>query len=155
MIYIQKQFLFQLENLRERIEEESEKKSDALKALSKAQAEIQLWRSKFETEGLGRIDELESGKQKLSVRLTEAEETIETLNQKIASTEKTKHRLETELEDLQLEYERVHAAAVITEKRGKNFDKVIYWAQLTTVTEDLLVCIHDNLLNQNFARRCF
>jgi chromosome segregation ATPase len=123
--------------------------------LSKAQAEIQLWRSKFETEGLGRIDELESGKQKLSVRLTEAEETIETLNQKIASTEKTKHRLETELEDLQLEYERVHAAAVITEKRGKNFDKVIYWAQLTTVTEDLLVRIHDNLLNQNFARRCF
>ncbi len=123
--------------------------------MSKAQAEIQLWRSKFETEGLGRIDELESGKQKLSVRLTEAEETIETLNQKIASTEKTKHRLETELEDLQLEYERVHAAAVITEKRGKNFDKVIYWAQLTTVTEDLLVRIHDNLLNQNFARRCF
>merc|ERR1712020_572047 len=46
-------------------------------------------------------------------------------NQKVASTEKTKHRLETELEDLQLEYERVHAAAVITERRGRNFDKVI------------------------------
>jgi len=115
----------ELENLRERIEEESEKKSDALKALSKAQAEIQLWKSKFETEGLGRIDELESSKQKLAGRLTEAEETIETLNQKIVSTEKSKQRLETELEDLQLEYERVHAAAVITEKRGKNFDKVI------------------------------
>merc|ERR1712190_118246 len=43
----------------------------------------------------------------------------------VASTEKTKHRLETELEDLQLEYERVHAAAVITEKRGRNFDKVV------------------------------
>ena len=116
--------VFQLENLRERIEEESEKKSDALKALSKAQAEIQLWKSKFETEGLGRIDDLESSKQKLSARLGEAEEAIETLNQKVASTEKTKHRLETELEDLQLEYERVHAAAVITEKRGRNFDKV-------------------------------
>merc|ERR1711971_639908 len=104
---------------------ESEKKSDALKALSKSQAEIQLWRSKFETEGLGRIDELEGSKQKLSARLVEAEETIETLNQKVASTEKTKHRLETELEDIQLEYERVHAAAIITEKRGRNFDKVI------------------------------
>merc|ERR1711962_1421151 len=98
----------ELENLKERIEEESEKKSDA---------EIQLWRSKFETEALGRIDELEGSKQKLSARLIEAEETIETLNQKVASTEKTKHRLETELEDLQLEYERVHAAAIITEKR--------------------------------------
>jgi len=115
----------ELENLKERIEEESEKKSDALKALSKAAAEIQLWKSKFETEGLGRIDELESGKQKLTARLAEAEETIDTLNQKVASTEKTKHRLETELEDLQLEYERVHAAAIITEKRGRNFDKVI------------------------------
>merc|ERR1711863_84415 len=39
--------------------------------------------------------------------------------------EKTKHRLEVELEDLQMEYERVHAAAIITEKRGRNFDKVV------------------------------
>merc|ERR1712152_28012 len=67
----------------------------------------------------------EAGRQKLSARLNEAEETIDTLNQKVASTEKTKHRLETELEDLQLEYERVHAAAIITERRGKNFDKVV------------------------------
>ena len=117
-------FYFKLEHLRERVEEESEKKSDALKALSKAQAEAQLWRSKFETEGLGRVDELEGSKQKISARLAEAEETIDGLQQKIASTEKTKHRLETELDDLQLEYERVHAAAVITEKRGRNFDKV-------------------------------
>merc|ERR1712242_308326 len=115
----------ELENLKERIEEENEKKSDALKALSKAQAECQLWRSKYETEGLGRVDELESSRHKLNARVQEAEETIESLNQKVASTEKTKHRLETELEDLQLEYERVHAAAIITERRGKNFDKVV------------------------------
>merc|ERR1719203_129871 len=114
-----------VESLKDKIDEENQKKSDALKGLSKAQAEVQLWKSKFETEGLGRIDELEGSKQKLSARLVEAEETIETLNQKVASTEKTKHRLETELEDIQLEYERVHAAAIITEKRGRNFDKVI------------------------------
>jgi chromosome segregation ATPase len=115
----------ELENLREKIDEENIKKSDGLKALSKATAEMQLWRSKYETEGLGHVEELEAGRQKLSARLNEAEETIDTLNQKVASTEKTKHRLETELEDLQLEYERVHAAAIITERRGKNFDKVV------------------------------
>ena len=54
----------------------------------------------------------------------EAEETIETLNQKVASSEKSRHRLDTELEEIQMEYERVHAAAIITEKRGRNFDKV-------------------------------
>merc|ERR1712061_52369 len=115
----------ELENLREKIDEENQKKSDALKGLSKATAEMQLWRSKYETEGLGRVDELESSKHKLTARLNEAEETIDTLNAKVAATEKTKHRLETELEDLQLEYERVHAAAIITERRGKNFDKVV------------------------------
>merc|ERR1712226_740641 len=48
----------ELESYRDRIEEESEKKSEQLRTLSKAQAETQLWRSKFETEGLGRVDEL-------------------------------------------------------------------------------------------------
>ena len=108
-----------------RIYEESEKNNDALKALSKAQSEIQLWKSKYEVEALGRIDELEGGKQKLVSRVSEAEEVIENLNSKIASSEKSKSRMETELEDLSMEYERTHAAAVITEKCGHNYDKVL------------------------------
>jgi len=113
------------ENLKMRIDEEADKKNDSLKALSKAQAEIQLWKSKYETEALGRIDELEGGKAKLGSRVMEAEETIDSLNTKIAATEKTKHRLESELEELAMEYERTHAAAIITEKRAHNFDKVV------------------------------
>ena len=64
-------------------------------AIEKAQAEIQLWRSKYETEGMGRIDELEGNKTKLLMRLQEAEETIDSLHNKVASTEKTKHRMTT------------------------------------------------------------
>merc|ERR1719159_1125086 len=113
------------ENLRMRIDEESEKKNDALRALSKAQAEIQLWKSKYEVEALGRIDELEGGRNKLASRVQEAEEVIESLNAKIASSEKSKSRMEAEYEELSMEYERTHAAAMITEKRGRNFDKVV------------------------------
>merc|ERR1719447_1144560 len=113
------------ENLKMRIDEEADKKNDSLKALSKAQAEIQLWKSKYETEALGRIDELEGNRSKLGSRVTEAEEAIDSLNAKISATEKTKHRIDCELEDLQMEYERTHAAAIITEKRGHNFDKVL------------------------------
>ena len=51
-------------------------------------------------EALGRIDELEGGKAKLGSRVNEAEETIDSLNTKIAATEKSKHRLEAELEEL-------------------------------------------------------
>merc|ERR1712002_1102214 len=101
------------------------RKSDALKALSKAQAEIQLWRSRFETEGMGRVDELEMARNKLQARIQEAEETVESLNVKIANSEKSRARMQSDLEELSMDYERTHAAAIITEKRGKNFDKVI------------------------------
>merc|ERR1719264_1473962 len=52
-----KNLMTEAENLRMRIDEENDKKNDALKGLSKAQAEIQLWKSKYEVEALGRIDE--------------------------------------------------------------------------------------------------
>merc|ERR1712018_34932 len=115
----------ELENLRERIDDEHQRKSDALKALSKAQAEIQLWRSRYETEGLGRVDELESSRNKLQARIAEAEETVDSLQQKIANSEKSKGRMQSDLEEISMEYERTHAAAIITEKRGRNFDKVV------------------------------
>merc|ERR1719394_65844 len=115
----------ELENLRERIDDEHQRKSDALKALSKAQAEIQLWRSRYETEGLGRVDELESSRNKLQARIAEAEETVDSLQQKIANAEKSKGRMQSDLEEISMEYERSHAAAIITEKRGRNFDKVV------------------------------
>jgi len=120
-----KQLNTELETCRERIENEHERKSDALKALSKAQAEIQLWRSRYETEGMGRIDELEGSRGKLQSRITEAEETVESLQVKIANSEKSRLRMQTDLEEIAMEYERTHAAAIICEKRGKNFDRVI------------------------------
>merc|ERR1711922_62617 len=114
-----------LENLKENIDNEHLRKSDALKALSKAQAEYQLWRSRYETEGMGKIEELEGARGKLQARIVEAEENVDALNNKIASAEKSKNRLMTDLDDTCMEYERVHAAALITEKRSKNFDKVL------------------------------
>merc|ERR1712079_627228 len=114
-----------LENLREKLENEAMRKSDALKALSKSQAEIQLWKSRFETEGMGRIEELEGARNKLQSKIVENEELVDVLSTKVANAEKSKGRLATDLDDISMEYERVHAAALITEKRAKNFDKVL------------------------------
>merc|ERR1712209_111359 len=114
-----------LENFREKLENENARKSDALKALSKAQSEIQLWKSRFETEGMGRVEELESARNKLQAKIVENEELVDSLTSKVANAEKSKTRMNAELDDLAMEYERVHAAALITEKRGKNFDKVL------------------------------
>merc|ERR1712179_430317 len=114
-----------LENLREKLENENMRKSDSLKALSKAQAEIQLWKSRFETEGMGRVEELEAARSKLQAKIVESEELVDVLSTKVANAEKSKTRMTSDLDDISMEYERVHAAALITEKRGKNFDKVL------------------------------
>merc|ERR1712079_668969 len=76
-------------------------------------------------EGMGRVDELDMSRNKLMARISEAEENVEGLNVKIANGEKSRSRMQTDLEELSMDYERTHGAAIITEKRGKNFDKVI------------------------------
>merc|ERR1719357_1501453 len=95
------------------------------KALANAQAEIQLWKSRYETEGIGRIEELEGARAKLQAKIVENEELVDVLQTKVANAEKSKGRLGSDLDDISMEYERVHAAALITEKRAKNFDKVL------------------------------
>merc|ERR1712193_398544 len=112
-------------NMREKLENEAMRKSDALKALSKSQAEIQLWKSRLETEGMGRIEELEGARNKLQAKIVENEELVDVLSTKVANAEKSEGRLGADLDDISMEYERVHAAALITEKRAKNFDKVL------------------------------
>ncbi|XP_064213619.1 myosin heavy chain, muscle isoform X21 [Tribolium castaneum] len=114
-----------LDNIREQVEEEAEAKADIQRQLSKANAEAQLWRQKYESEGVAKSEELEEAKRKLQARLAEAEETIESLNQKVVALEKTKQRLATEVEDLQIEVDRANAIANAAEKKQKAFDKII------------------------------
>merc|ERR1712201_65440 len=75
--------------------------------------------------GMGRIEELEGARAKLQAKIVENEELVDVLQTKVANAEKSKGRLAADLDDISMEYERVHAAALITEKRAKNFDKVL------------------------------
>ena len=50
---------------------------------------------------------------------------LPTLSPCLPTLLQSKSRMDAELEELGMEYERTHAAAMITEKRGRNFDKVV------------------------------
>ncbi|XP_054718745.1 myosin heavy chain, muscle-like isoform X3 [Uloborus diversus] len=119
-----------MDTLKEQLDEEQEGKADLQRQLSKLNAEVQLWRSKYESEGLARLEELEDSKRKLQAKLQEADETIEQLNAKCSSLEKTKTRLQGELEDMSIEVEKANSLANALEKKQKNFDKIIAeWKQ--------------------------
>lgn len=47
---------------REQIEEQVEARAETLRQLSKVNSEIQLWRTKFESEGLAKTEELEDSR---------------------------------------------------------------------------------------------
>ena len=49
---------------------------------------------------------------------------MEAVNAKCSSLEKTKHRLQGEIEDLMVDVERSNAAAAALDKKQRNFDKV-------------------------------
>merc|ERR1719435_47006 len=115
----------ELEVMKEHLEEEYEAKMEIERQLSKAFADIQLWKTRYETEGVARAEEIERDKAKVAGRLAEAEDTITSLQEKIANLEKSKARSKAELDDLTSETERFNTNATIIEKRGRNFDKVV------------------------------
>lgn len=50
------------QSLREQMEEEAEGKSDLQRQLSKAYAEVQQWRAKYDGEGVSRMEEIEEAR---------------------------------------------------------------------------------------------
>lgn len=70
--------------IRDNLEEEHQAKADSTRQLTKANTDVQMWRQKYEREGLAKAEELEAAKMKLQSRLAEAQGTVETLNFKVS-----------------------------------------------------------------------
>ncbi len=70
--------------------------------------------------------------------MQDAEESIKAVNSKCASLEKTKLRLQGEVEDLMIDVERANALAANLDKKQRNFDKV----QGVLIVAD---CLYNNI----------
>merc|ERR1712168_1083895 len=114
-----------LDALKEQLEEEMESKSGLQRNLSKANTDLQMWKAKYEQEGLARTEELEESKKRLAAKLVEAEEQLEATLSKCSSLEKAKSRMAGEIEDLSIDVERANANVVTLDKKQKQFDKAV------------------------------
>nr|XP_053645276.1 myosin heavy chain, muscle-like [Cherax quadricarinatus] len=114
-----------VDGLREQLDEENEIKAELQRLLSKASAEALMWRSKYESEGVAKAEELEAARTKLACRLEEAEAQIEQLNVKNLNLEKTKQRALAEFEEMQIAVEKAQTLAAAAEKKQRTFDKII------------------------------
>lgn len=114
-----------IDGLREQLDEECETKAEMQRLLSKASAETLMWRSKYESEGLAKVEEAEAARMKLACRLEEMEATVEQMNVKNANLEKIKHRALNELQEMQVAVERAQTMASAAEKKQRNFDRIM------------------------------
>ena len=64
----------------------------------------------------------------MAQRLQDSEEMTEAGSAKCASLEKTKQRLQSEVEDLMVEIERSNSATAALDKKQRNFDKVVLFS---------------------------
>ena len=113
------------DGVKEHFDDELQQKEEAARTLQKLSSDANLWRHKFETEALGKIEELEMTKLKLQARLTEAEGTMDNLNSKLMSLEKAKMSVSKEIEDLVHKVDQINMVYNQAEKRVKLMDKVI------------------------------
>ncbi|XP_046579111.1 LOW QUALITY PROTEIN: myosin heavy chain, striated muscle-like [Haliotis rubra] len=114
-----------MENVHDQLEEEQEKTATLQRQLAKANNEVQQWKSKYETEGITRMDELEESRRRLQAKLTEAEQNMESAYSKCNSLEKVKCRLQGELEDLMVDVERANSTCTAMDKKQRMFDKTV------------------------------
>merc|ERR1719309_1732877 len=127
------------DGLREQYNEEGDAKWELSRNLQRASADANMYRAKYESEGIARAEELEAARLKISARLEEAEQQIEQLNFKNNSYEKIKYRISQEYDLLYAEHEKATALVAAAEKKQRNFDKIIgeWKLKVDDMTHDL------------------
>ncbi|XP_058125611.1 paramyosin, long form [Anopheles ziemanni] len=98
----------ELESIRLQLEEESEARLDLERQLVKANGEAGTFKSKYEAECMARVEEVEEIRRKYTVRITESEEHIESLQARLSKLEKEKSRMQSEIEVLIIDLERAN-----------------------------------------------
>ena len=98
---------------------------NVLRQVSKAEADAAMWRSKYETEALGKAEELEMVKMKLTARFTEAESTIENLNAKFYQVGKAKAKIQGDIDEMTANLDQAQVLNASMERKAKQFDKII------------------------------
>uniref|UniRef100_A0A8C9SKF6 Myosin-16-like n=1 Tax=Scleropages formosus TaxID=113540 RepID=A0A8C9SKF6_SCLFO len=118
------------ELLKEQLEEEQESKMELQRQVSKLNSEVTHWRTRYEADAIQHTDELEEAKKKLASRLQEAEEAVEATQAKCSSLEKTKQRLQGEVEDLCIDLEKANSSAMLLDKKQRVMEKQLTdWRQ--------------------------
>merc|ERR1711872_1005730 len=113
------------DGLKENYEEEVGAKENLGRSLNKALGEADMWRQKYEIDGLAKAEELEMSRLKLQARLSESQATIEQLNAKLHQIEKSKAKTQADLNDMNVQLDQAQILNSSMEKKAKQCDRIV------------------------------
>jgi len=113
------------DGLRENYEEEACAKENLARQLNKALGDADMWRQKYEIDGLAKAEELEMGRLKLQARLSESQATIEQLNAKLTQLERSKAKVQADVNEMSVQLDQAQIANAAMEKKAKQFDRIV------------------------------
>merc|ERR1719500_908658 len=113
------------DGLKDNYDEEVGAKENLARQLSKALGDADMWRQKYEIEGLAKAEELEMAKLKLQARLSESQATIEQLNLKLQQLEKSKSKLAADSQEMAVLLDQAQIMNAAMEKKAKQFDRIV------------------------------
>merc|ERR1719249_81259 len=113
------------DGLKENYDEEVCAKENLARQLNKALGDADMWRQKYEIDGVAKAEELEMSKLKMQSRLAEAESTIEQLQLKLAQMEKAKAKAAADAADMAQQLDQAQILNAAMEKKAKQFDRIV------------------------------
>merc|ERR1711892_120956 len=113
------------DGLKENFDEEVGAKENLGRQLGKAIGDADMWRQKYEIDGLAKAEELEMSRLKLQARLSESQSTIEQLNAKLFQLEKTKQNLQGDFNDMSVQLDQAQILNAAMEKKAKQCDRIV------------------------------
>merc|ERR1712088_213536 len=115
----------EVDGMKAHLDEEIAAKDNLTRQYNKATGEADMWRQRYEKDGVAKAEELEMAKLKIQARLTEGESTIGQLNAKLSQLEKAKGKLQGEFEDMTVQLDQAQILNASMDKKAKQFDRIV------------------------------
>merc|ERR1711892_423670 len=115
----------EFDGLKAFFDEEAGGYENACRLVLKAQGDNDMYRQKYEIDGLAKAEELEMSRLKLQARLSESQSTIEQLNAKLYQLEKTKQKLQGDFNDMSVQLDQAQIINATMEKKAKQCDRIV------------------------------
>merc|ERR1711863_205523 len=113
------------DGLKENYDEEVCSKENLARQLNKALGDADMWRQKYEIDGIAKAEELEMAKLKMQARLSEGQATIEQLGLKLQQLEKSKAKAAADAADMAQQLDQAQIMNSAMEKKAKQFDRIV------------------------------